>query len=107
MNEKGSRRVEEKKRGSGSSNSCGGSCSSNSTWSGEETDGAFEAEEVAAENGNPSGEYCPPVISVTVTGLNFEYQFTEGDLRKVFARYGMVKHVQINETRSSANVMLQ
>lgn len=34
-------------------------------------------------------------ISVGVTGVNFQYQLTEDDLQKVFARYGHVRGIDI------------
>jgi RNA recognition motif-containing protein len=38
-----------------------------------------------------------PPLFVRVTGLSFQYQFTEDDVRKVFSRYGEVEQVVIGE----------
>ncbi|EER05126.1 hypothetical protein Pmar_PMAR026560 [Perkinsus marinus ATCC 50983] len=43
-----------------------------------------------------------PVVSVTVEGVNFSYQLTEDDLRKVFSRYGEVREVTVNPDGGSA-----
>lgn len=60
-----------------------------------------------AAHGSPFGEYVQPVIAVSVSGMKFQYQLTEDDLRKVFDRYGTVRHVSIDDAGSSARLTLQ
>merc|ERR1719207_230680 len=45
-----------------------------------------------------------PMLNVRVEGLKFEYQLTEDDVRKVFARYGEVFHVTVDREGTSATV---
>lgn len=57
---------------------------------------------------NPWGGVAPPVMPVTlyvrVEGLRFEYQLTEEDVRKVFARYGDVFGVRVEREGTAATV---
>jgi len=48
-----------------------------------------------------------PILNVRVEGLKFEYQLTEDDVRKVFARYGEVYHVTVDREGTSATVQFQ
>merc|ERR1719453_928899 len=43
-----------------------------------------------------------PTITVSVEGMKFQYQLTEDDLNKVFARYGRVEKVVVDENSASA-----
>ena len=46
-----------------------------------------------------------PPLNVRVEGLSFQYQFTEEDVRKVFARYGDVAQVMICSEGAGATVV--
>jgi hypothetical protein len=48
-----------------------------------------------------------PVLNVRVEGLKFEYQLTDDDVRKVFARYGEVRHVTVDREGTAATVQLE
>jgi hypothetical protein len=48
-----------------------------------------------------------PMLNVRVEGLKFEYQLTEDDVRKVFARYGEVYNVNVDIEGTSATVQFQ
>merc|ERR1719326_1452823 len=50
------------------------------------------------------GYGMPLPLEVKVDGLQFEYQLTEEDVRKVFSRYGGVWNVSVNEDGTSAVV---
>lgn len=59
----------------------------------------------------PGGLPPPPMMSspplkVRVEGLKFEYQLTEDDVRKVFARYGEVRNVDLDKEGTSATITL-
>merc|ERR1719382_466671 len=43
-----------------------------------------------------------PAIAVSVEGMKFQYQLTDDDLHKVFSRYGVVKHIRVDEAGASA-----
>merc|ERR1719379_396869 len=47
-----------------------------------------------------------PVLKVRVEGLKFEYQLTEDDVKKVFARYGEVRWVTLDKEGTSASIQL-
>lgn len=47
-----------------------------------------------------------PTLMVRVEGLKFEYQLTEDDVRKVFARYGEVAYVNVEKEGTAATVQL-
>jgi len=49
----------------------------------------------------------PPVLKVRVEGLKFDYQLTEDDVRKVFARYGDVRNVNLDKEGTSATIQLE
>merc|ERR1719399_1814244 len=48
-----------------------------------------------------------PSLNVRVEGLKFEYQLTEDDVRKVFARYGEVASVSVDREGSSAQITFE
>mmetsp|Transcript_111203 Transcript_111203/g.208466 ORF Transcript_111203/g.208466 Transcript_111203/m.208466 type:complete len:385 (+) Transcript_111203:112-1266(+) len=48
-----------------------------------------------------------PQLKVKVEGLTFEYQLTDDDVRKVFARYGEVFHVTVDKDGTSAMVQFE
>merc|ERR1719274_457709 len=48
-----------------------------------------------------------PMLNVRVEGLKFEYQLTEDDVRKVFARYGEVFYVHVDREGTSATVQFE
>lgn len=47
------------------------------------------------------------MLSVKVDGLKFEYQLTEDDVRKVFARYGEVQYVNVDKDGTQSQVQFQ
>jgi len=53
---------------------------------------------------NPMAAMTSPILNVRVEGLKFEYQLTEDDVRKVFARYGEVFHVTVDREGTAATV---
>mmetsp|Transcript_81480 Transcript_81480/g.230887 ORF Transcript_81480/g.230887 Transcript_81480/m.230887 type:complete len:378 (+) Transcript_81480:246-1379(+) len=55
----------------------------------------------------PSMPVVPPTLDVRVDGLTFEYQLTEDDVRKVFARYGEVFHVDVDREGTTARVQFR
>ncbi|EER18234.1 hypothetical protein Pmar_PMAR005139 [Perkinsus marinus ATCC 50983] len=77
--------------------------------------GGIEAQQQASGGAYPPIPHLPnfsqmglprlpsaPIVSVTVEGVNFSYQLTEDDLRKVFSRYGEVREVTVNPDGGSA-----
>merc|ERR1719387_830719 len=46
-------------------------------------------------------------LNVRVEGLKFEYQLTEDDVRKVFARYGEVASVSVDREGSQAQISFE
>lgn len=54
--------------------------------------------------GMPAAPVSNPCLTVSVEGIDFQYQLTEDDVRKVFTRYGAVNNVGINADGSSASV---
>merc|ERR1719382_1987102 len=54
----------------------------------------------------PGMPMVSPMLNVGVDGLKFEYQLTEDDVRKVFARYGEVAHVIVDREGTTAQVQL-
>merc|ERR1740117_2140299 len=62
----------------------------------------------AGMGGMPGMPMMPsPMLTVRVEGLKFEYQLTDDDVRKVFARYGEVLHVMVDKEGTSAVVQLE
>eukprot|EP00927_Polykrikos_kofoidii_P011823 TRINITY_DN15057_c0_g1_i1.p1 TRINITY_DN15057_c0_g1~~TRINITY_DN15057_c0_g1_i1.p1 ORF type:complete len:375 (-),score=98.50 TRINITY_DN15057_c0_g1_i1:198-1322(-) len=55
----------------------------------------------------PQMPVAAPTLSVRVEGLKFEYQLTDDDVRKVFARYGEVRHVGVDKDGTAATVQLE
>eukprot|EP00929_Paragymnodinium_shiwhaense_P029894 TRINITY_DN17046_c0_g1_i1.p2 TRINITY_DN17046_c0_g1~~TRINITY_DN17046_c0_g1_i1.p2 ORF type:complete len:389 (-),score=114.97 TRINITY_DN17046_c0_g1_i1:198-1364(-) len=55
----------------------------------------------------PQAPMASPLLSVRVEGLKFDYQLTDDDVRKVFARYGEVTYVSVDREGTSAQVMLE
>jgi len=45
-----------------------------------------------------------PAISVCVEGVKFQYQLTEDDLQKVFARYGAVRQILVDEGGTTGQI---
>jgi len=45
-----------------------------------------------------------PTVSVSVEGMKFQYQLTEDDIHKVFARYGDIKAIRVDEAGASAKI---
>lgn len=52
----------------------------------------------------PPAVQASPTLNVRVEGLKFEYQLTEDDVRKVFARYGEVAAVTVDREGSQAQI---
>jgi len=48
-----------------------------------------------------------PLLLVRVEGVKFDYQLTEDDVRKVFARYGTVTQVNVEREGTSATVQFE
>eukprot|EP00929_Paragymnodinium_shiwhaense_P108155 TRINITY_DN74479_c0_g1_i1.p1 TRINITY_DN74479_c0_g1~~TRINITY_DN74479_c0_g1_i1.p1 ORF type:complete len:392 (-),score=134.34 TRINITY_DN74479_c0_g1_i1:309-1484(-) len=55
----------------------------------------------------PTPPMMSPILHVRVEGLKFEYQLTDDDVRKVFARYGEVRHVSVDRDGTAATVQLE
>lgn len=55
----------------------------------------------------PPAPALPSVLNVKVEGINFEYQLTEDDVRKVFSRYGGVKEVKVDREGTKATVTFE
>lgn len=55
----------------------------------------------------PAMPQASPMLHVRVEGLKFEYQLTEDDVRKVFARYGEVTHVNVDREGTQAQIAFE
>jgi len=55
----------------------------------------------------PAMPQASPQLNVKVEGLKFEYQLTEEDVRKVFARYGEVSAVSVDKEGTQAQIEFQ
>jgi len=55
----------------------------------------------------PAMPQASPMLHVRVEGLKFEYQLTDDDVRKVFARYGEVTTVNVDRDGTQAQIQFE
>jgi len=55
----------------------------------------------------PAMPQASPMLHVRVEGLKFEYQLTDDDVRKVFARYGEVTAVAVDREGTQAQIQFE
>lgn len=55
----------------------------------------------------PQASMAAPVVTVSVEGMEFQYQLTEDDLYKVFGRYGTVTWISVEACGTSARITFE